>query len=75
MWTVMGLDTCSASSGRVKVMWEPCGMRVVAMWRESSVYSPEVLKGVEYKYLEYVTSALTAPCIAVNVIVRPVRPA
>ena len=51
MWAVMGLDTCSASSGRVRIMWEPCGVRVVAMWRESSVYSPEVLKGVDYKYI------------------------
>ena len=50
MWAVMGLDTCSASSGRVRIIWEPCGVHVVAMWCESSVYSPEVLKGVDYKY-------------------------
>ena len=50
MWAVMGLDTCSASGGRVGVMWEPCGVRVVAMWRALSVYSPKVLKGVRYKY-------------------------
>ena len=70
MWAVMGLDTCSASSGRVRIMWEPCGVRVVAMWRESSVYSPEVLKGVKDKYWGYVTAALTALCVAVNVRVR-----
>ena len=67
VWAVMGLGTCSASSGRVGVMWEPCGVHVVAMWRASSVYSPEVLKGVDYKYWGYVTAALTALCVAVNV--------
>ena len=50
VWAVMGLNTCSASSGHVGIMWGPCGVRVVAMWCESSVYSPEVLKGVKYKY-------------------------
>ena len=70
MWAVMDLDTCSAGSGRVGIMWKPCGVRVVAMWRESSVYSPEVLKGVDYKYWGYVTATLTALCVAVNVRVR-----
>ena len=39
MWAVTGLDTCSASK------WVHRDY-VEAMWRESSVYSPEVLKGV-----------------------------